>query len=162
LVAILVEGRDGGDEAARLLSALGAPAVRALSEAWDRLDALGRRRAVRVFAEAARRGASEGVGALARAAHDETREVRDAALEALGALGPAAGEALAALVLEPGPLGEAAVRPLSRHEPAVTMPALLAAITAEGGSARPAVRDALAQAMVRGGEEARRAFEAWR
>ncbi|HEY8428185.1 MAG TPA: hypothetical protein VIL20_07415 [Sandaracinaceae bacterium] len=162
LVAILVENRGGGDEAARLLAALGAPAVRAVREAWDRLDPLGRRRAVRVFAEGARRGASEGVAALAHAARDEAPEVRDAALEALGALGPAAGEALAALVLEPGPLGDAAVRPLSRHEPAVVVRALLAAITADGGSARPAVRDALAPALARGGEDARRAFEAWR
>ena len=45
LVAILIEGREGGDEAARLLAGLGAPAVSALAASWDRLDPTGRRRA---------------------------------------------------------------------------------------------------------------------
>lgn len=161
LVAILIEGREGGDEAARLLAGLGAPAVASLRDSWDRLDLLGRRRAVRVFAETARRGAGEAVAALGQAARDEAPEVRDAAAEALGTLGTEAGEELARLVLEPAPVGDAAVRPLARHAPALAVPALLRAISAEGGSERPALREALAQAVSRGGGDARRELEAW-
>lgn len=160
LVAILIEGRDGGDDAARLLADLGAPAVSALAAAWERLDVTGKRRAVRTFADAARRGAEGAVDALAVAARDPSPEVRDPALEALGTLEGGAG-ALSALVAEPAPLGDAAVRPLLRHEPSVSVPALLAALSTEGGSERAALREGLAQALARAGDEARRPFDAW-
>lgn len=162
LVAILVEGREGGDEAARLLAGLGGEAVVALAAAWPRLDEVGRRRAVRVFAEGARRDAEGAVEALAVAAQDDTESVREPALEALGALGPEAGAALAHLVREPPPLGDAAIAPLLRHPPTTAIPALLAALSAEGGSERPLVREALARSLSAADEEARRAFEAWR
>jgi hypothetical protein len=157
LVAALVEGRDGGDEVARLLAGLGAPAVRAVTDAWERLDAQGRRRAVRVFAEGARRGVDEGVAALGVAGRDEDENVRTAALEALGTLGPAAGAELAQIARGPG--GDAAIRPLLRHDAAVVVPALLAALDADGGPERAAVREGLAQAVARGGAE--RAIEEW-
>lgn len=159
LVAALVEGRDGGDETARLLSGLGAPAVQAVARAWVRLDAPGRRRAVRVFAEGARRGADEGVDALAVAGRDQDADIRAAALEALGTLGPRAAERLGELSLEPG--GDGAIRPLLRHEPALVLPALLAALDAEGGPERAAVREGLAQTLARGGEAEARALAAW-
>lgn len=161
LVAALVEGRDGGDEAARLLATLGAPAVSAVAASWDRLDTLGKRRAVRIFAEGARRGAEEAIAALGTAARDGAEEVRAPALEALGGLGPRAGAELAQLVREPAPGGDDAVRPLLRHAPSLAVPALLEALSTAGGTERPLVREGLGQALARADDEARRRFEAW-
>jgi hypothetical protein len=161
LVGMLVEGGAGGDEVARLLSGLGEPAVEAVAAAWDRLDAQGRRRAVRVFVANARRGVEPAVDALARAALDDAEPVRQSALEALGTLGPRAGRFLAELVRQPAPVGDAAVRPLLRHAPATVVPALLAALEAEGGSERAAIREGLARALAGDDEEARRRFAAW-
>ncbi|HHH31659.1 MAG TPA: HEAT repeat domain-containing protein, partial [Polyangiaceae bacterium] len=101
LVQVLVEGGSDGDEAARLLGPLGAPAVSALDAAWERLGEQGRRRAVRVFSRASESGAEEGIGALERAAADPAEPVRVAAVRALGSLGPAAAEVLGRLVAQP-------------------------------------------------------------
>lgn len=161
LVAMLVEGGRQGDEAARLLAGLGAVSVAPVAAAWERLDGQGRRRAVRVLAIAARDGSEDAVDALARAATDDEEEVRRSALEALGTLGERAGELLAQLALAPAPLGEEAVRSLLRHEPRIVVPALLAALDAEGGAERPAVREGLAQAIAAADEEAVRPFSAW-
>ncbi|HJL20253.1 MAG TPA: HEAT repeat domain-containing protein, partial [Sandaracinaceae bacterium LLY-WYZ-13_1] len=161
LVGILVEGGSGGDEATRLLSGLGGPAVEALSASWERLDEQGRRRGVRVLVANARRGVEPAVDGLARAAMDDAETVRTSALEALGTLGPRAGELLAQLVLQPAPVGDAAVRPLLRHEPAVATAALLTALEGEGGSERPTAREGLARALGRGDGEAQQRFSAW-
>ncbi len=161
LVQVLVEGGSPGDEAARLLESLGPSGVVALSTAWDRLDARGRRRAVRVFASAGRRGAEQSIPALERAATDDAEEVRASALQALGALGPSSAEALGRLVQRPAPVGDEAIRSLLRHAPETTVPALLAATTSEAGSERPALREGLAIAIARGGEGARGAWRAW-
>ncbi|MCB9591677.1 MAG: HEAT repeat domain-containing protein [Sandaracinaceae bacterium] len=160
LVSILVEGGRTGDEAARLLSQLGEPAVTAVAAAWDRLDPQGRRRAVRVLASAGGSDSADAIAALERAAADDTEEVRAAALEALGTLGPPAGEALARLIVADGPAGDDAVRPLLRHPVAVAVPALLGAIAGDGGSERPALRDGLAQA-VGTDDDARELLAAW-
>lgn len=160
LVAILVEGREGGDEAARLLGGLGAPGVGALAAAWERLDETGKRRAVRAFTEAARRDAEGALEALAQAAREESESVRGPALEALGRIEGGAA-VLAALVREPGTLGEQAVRSLVRHPPKASVPPLLAALSDEGGSERPALREGLATALSRADDEVKRAFEAW-
>src|SRR5690606_41337986 len=52
-----------------------------------------------------------------------------------------AGEVLGQLAREPAPAGDEALRPLLRHAPAQVIPALLAALAAEGGSERPRVRE---------------------
>jgi hypothetical protein len=162
LVAILVEGRENGDEATRLLTGLGAPAVSALAAAWERLDAQGRRRAVRVFGDQARQANAEAIDALARAARDDDVSVRDAALQSLGAQRAArAGEHLGALASESGALGRAAVAPLLRHEPSIAVPAILAALAGDGGSERPELRDGLALSLSRGTDAERSAFGAW-
>ncbi len=161
LVAALVESRDGGDEVARLLSGLGPPAVRAVAGAWERLDAQGRRRAVRVFAENARRGADEGIEALGVAGHDDDEHVRAAALEALGTLGPEAGASLGRIAMASGEVGDAAIRPLLRHEPAVVVPALLAALDADGGAERAAVREGLTQSLARADDAAAARVVEW-
>lgn len=161
LVGMLVEGGAGGDEVARLLSGLGQPAVDALVGAWERLDEQGRRRAVRVFVTNARGRVEGSLDALTRAARDGAESVRQDALEALGTLGAPAGEHLAALVQESGPVGDEAIRPLLRHEPTTVVPALLAALGGEGGSERPAVRDGLARALGTADETARRRFDEW-
>ena len=142
------------------MAGLGAPAVSALAASWERLDATGRRRAVRVFAEGARQSAEEGVAALAVAARDANEEVREPALSALGTLGPSAADALSVLVREPAPIGDGAVRPLLRHEPGQVIPALLGALAAERASERPLLREGLAQALGRAAEAERRPFEA--
>ena len=162
LVALLVEGGSGGDEAARLLASLGQPAVTAVAAAWERLDPQGRRRAVRVFSLGARRGADEGaIEALERAGRDEADDVRHAALQALGTHGDEAGAALARLVREPAPVGDDAVTSLLRHDASIAVPGLLGAIAAEGGSERPALREGLARAVARGGDAARTAVLLW-
>lgn len=165
LVNVLVRGGRQGDEATRLLSSLGAPAVTSLYAAWERLDALGRRRAVRVFTRAARREIEGAIEGLARATHDETREVRVQAMEALGTLGAPATPVLAELVREPPPIGDEAVDPLLRHPPVQVVPALIAAIETEGGSERPRLREGLASALVADARddagEGRVAFAAW-
>lgn len=160
LVQIIVEGEAGGDEASRLLSNLGSAAVRALAAAWDRLDERGRRRAVRAFADATRRGAPEGIDALRRGAMDEAEPVRSSALEALGTLGPPAAEVLGRLVGEAEPVGEAAVRPMLRHPAPVATAAFVAALAQQGASERPSLRDGLGRAVA-GNAEAREVFDTW-
>lgn len=161
LVSILVEGGEGGDEATRLLSGLGEEALALVAGAWPRLDEQGRRRAVRVFATGARRDIEAGIDALATAARDEAEPVRRSALEALGTLGPRAAEYLGELVREPAPVGDDAIRPLLRHPAEQVVPALLAAMSVEGGSERPLLREGLARSLAGGDGEARGAFEAW-
>ena len=161
LVSILVESGRNGDEATRLLSGLGEPAVEAIAAAWGRLDEQGRRRGVRVYASGARHGVESAVDALAQAARDDADPVRTSALEALGTLGPRAGEYLAALVAEPGARGEEAVGPLLRHEPSIVLSGLLPALVAEGGSERPILREGLARALSRTDPVAHERFAAW-
>lgn len=165
LVNVLVQGGRDGDEAARLLGGLGAPAQTAVMNAWQRLGAQGRRRAVRVFTTNARRGLEGSIEGIALATHDETREVRVQAMEALGTLGEPATPVLAALASEEPPIGDEAVTPLLRHPPAQVVPALLAALATEGGSERPVLREGLAASLVTDARDearpGRAAFLAW-
>lgn len=161
LVNILVTGGGDGDEAARLLSNLGSPAIVALAASWERLDERGRRRSVRVFADGTRRGAPEGIEGLGRAAMDDAEVVRQSALEALGTLGPPAARVLGRLVAEPAPVGDAAVSSLVRHPPSAAAPPLLVALSAEGGSERAALREGLARALASGDADALRALAEW-
>lgn len=161
LVSILVEGGRPADEAARLLQGLGDPeVVHAVAAAWPRLDEQGHRRAVRIFAASAARDVPGAVPLLAMAVDDPSEEVSNAALEALGTLGPGAGEALADFVARPTALGDRAVRPLLRHTPDIAVSGLLDAIAVEGGSERPALRDALPRAIGRD-EAARVELATW-
>ncbi|MCC6878002.1 MAG: hypothetical protein IT378_27065, partial [Sandaracinaceae bacterium] len=155
LVGLLVEGGSTGDEAARLLGALGAEAAGAILDAWERLDETGRRRAVRALAEQARRGVQQAYSGLERATRtDEPEQARVPALEALGTLiEPAATAILATRVTT----DDAAILPLLRHSGATA--ALLAALAIEGGSERPTLRLAIAAAATRA--EAADEVRAW-
>ncbi|MFK7987226.1 MAG: HEAT repeat domain-containing protein [Sandaracinaceae bacterium] len=161
LVGTLIEGGDGGDEATRLLGTLGQDAVDALMPAWDRLGTMGRRRAVRVFATTVRQGVDASHDGLGRASLDEDDDVRRSALAALGTLGPRAGAMLAELVSEAGPTGDDAIRPLLRHPASIAVPGLLAAVSAEGGSERPALREGLSRSLARAEDAERARLSEW-
>lgn len=159
LVADLAGADARAGEAARLLATLGLPAVTALTEQWDQRAPAERRLAVRVFA-AQGRSHEEARDALALAARDPDEGVRGDALEALGEAGPDAADLLGELATA-GPDPDAAAALLARRHPVRATALLLASLSAEGGTDRSALRDALRTAVQRGEAAARDSFTAW-
>lgn len=161
LVAALADDGDRATEAARLLGSLGAAAVARTAQAWDDLTPLGRRRAVRVFADHARTDPAARA-ALMRGAGDPDAEVRVRAVEALVGAGDAARPALQELLRVPGDAGDLAALALAQRHPGEALPSILAGLEAEGGSERPVLRRALRVAVQRAEENvAAEALGAW-
>ncbi len=107
LVAELVAESQDGDRAVGWLAAAGPPAVLVVDDAWERLGALGRRRALRVAAAIARAPAMDAEtldrvrSMRRRAASDEDADVRTDAIEALRAADDAGRLALLEISLDP-------------------------------------------------------------
>jgi hypothetical protein len=131
-----------------------------LREAWPKLPPPARRRAVRVLGDHAAReaGARE---QLSAALDDPDADVRAAAFAALLAAGPEARALLLPRAAQAGATGDAAATALARQAPHESLPALLAALAAEGGSERPALREAVEVASQNGGSEALPTVRAW-
>ena len=149
LLADLAADGPAAAEAERLLAAIGAPALRTLTERWNGMGPGERRRALRVFA--AHPSTEPGRAGLLRAVEDPSPEVRRAALDAIleaGALPP-----LLELLQIGGEAGDAAALTLSRRHPHAAAPALLDALADEGGWDRPALRRALRTAYQRGADD---------
>lgn len=160
--ALVGDGADAG-AAAALLARLGGASVAPTSAAWARMSAAGRKRAVRVFAASARAtdaSGDEARAALVTASGDEDAEVRSAAIDALARLGAPGVEALARVLGAGGAAGDGAALALAAAGTAAVAP-VLTAMSSEGGTERPVLRDALAAAVRVGAEPARDAVEAW-
>jgi HEAT repeat protein len=169
------DGPDAG-QATEALARIGDPAVAPTAAAWARMSAVGRRRAVRVFASTSRPSAppsasesaaaatdaarAAAIAALVTAAGDPDESVRDAAVVALSRAGDAGRDGLARATALGGPGLDVAARSLAdAGAPAVA--AILAAIAQPGGTERPALRDALTRAVQLGGEAAREEASRW-
>lgn len=125
----------------------GAPAARAIEDAWPSLSMLGQRRAVgalRTLSQAH----DAAVEALVAAARSEDDQVRQLALAALGQSGRRGRKGLVTLLADPR-VGGRAASTLARTDPDFAITPLLAAIRAEDGAERPALRDALGVAVQR-------------
>jgi hypothetical protein len=156
LVELLVSDAADGDRAVGWLSAAGDGAIEALVESWERLDARGRRRALRVAgAVSARTGAGDEARALARrmraaAAIDDDGEVRADAVRALEAGDEADRQALLAIALLDGAPGEEAARALApRGLPASGWGSIEPLLAQPGPWDRPALRGAVGRTLAR-------------
>ncbi len=147
-------------EAAHLLVALGPQVAAKLREAWPKLSAQGRRRAVPVLAAWAEREAAAR-DALAAALDDGDAGVSKAAFEALLAAGPNARAVLRPRIAKADARGDATALALARKAPAESLDALLAALAADGGSTRAALHQAISEACQAGGDAAVTAVRAW-
>ena len=160
--ALIGDGADAG-AAADLLARLGAAAIAPTRAAWPRMSASGRRRSVRAFAASARMSGAAGDearAALVVAGSEVDAEVRAAAIMALAQAGAPAVAALGAVLSAGGEAGDAAALALAAAGADAIAP-ILAAISSEGGTERPALRDALAAASRAGGAPAQLAVTTW-
>lgn len=161
LVRELVRDGDAGDRAAELLSRLGSAALPSLESAWDRLGVRGRERALRVVTGPARAGESIALRIPALAANDDAEAVRERALSILGSAG-AAGRTLAVeIAAGDGAGAEDAANFLVGSEEAFDFDPLLAAISRDGGSERPALRAALCRAIALSAPESAETILHW-
>jgi hypothetical protein len=171
------DGPDAG-QATEALTRIGDEAVAPIAAAWARMSSVGRRRALRVFAAAARsvaapraasavapssdltdaRGAA--IDALVTAAGDPDAAIRDEAIAALARAGVAGREGLVRATADGGAALEAAVRSLADAGATAIVP-ILEAIARPGGTERPALRDALTRALRAGGDGAREEASRW-
>jgi HEAT repeat protein len=163
LVRALVGDGPDSSSAADLLARLGTASIAPTRAAWARMSSAGRKRAVRVFAASAR--ATDAMGdearaALVAAASDEDADVRSAAISALAQAGEPAIAGLARVLGAGGAAGDAAALALGTAGSAAIVP-LLAAVDAEGGTDRAALRDSLAAAVRTGREPALAATAEW-
>lgn len=152
LVDELVADGEVGERATLWLSRAGEPALSLLVASWERLGALGRRRAIRVAAGAPLRDGSGARTILGSAAADEDAEVRADALIAMRRL--RALDLLVAAAGASGPPGEEAAAMLAElpFEASLDVGPLLVALSSEGGAARPELRRAVARASTTGGD----------
>ncbi len=160
--ALIGDGADAG-AAADLLARIGAAATAPTRAAWPRMSASGRRRAVRVFAANARMSGAAGDdarAALVVAGSDDDAEVRSAAITALAQAGAPALAALGGVLSAGGDAADAAALALAAAGADAVAP-ILAAISSEGGTERPVLRDALAVASRAGGAAALLAVTTW-
>jgi hypothetical protein len=155
--SLVEEGRDA-EHVADWLAHVGTPAIVALLESWERLSALGHRRAVRI-AGAVRPG-PEALHLLALAARDDDAEVRSAALSVLDRARPDSAETLVELAAASD--GEDAAQTLARSGAIVDIAPLLHALEADGGADRPQLRAAIASVLARSPHTAAdAALETW-
>ncbi|HEX5656101.1 MAG TPA: hypothetical protein VFX59_02855 [Polyangiales bacterium] len=124
------------------LAQLGPTAAERLAARWPELSPRGKRRSLKVLARALDREPVR--NAILDSARSEDPELRDAAIAALERAGEPGHAALRVLVATPGPTGDRAATLLARPE---ELPALLAALAAEGGSERSALREAIEAAL---------------
>ncbi|HJL07516.1 MAG TPA: HEAT repeat domain-containing protein [Polyangiaceae bacterium LLY-WYZ-15_(1-7)] len=147
LVGRLAHAGDEGAAAARLLAEIGGPALTLLRERWLDMPPAEKRRALPVFIRHA--GTPVAREALVGAALDADEEVRAATLEALEAGGESMRPILVDLVPSPE-IGDRAATLLARRAPELALGPILEALGGEGGSERPALREALRAALRRG------------
>jgi hypothetical protein len=142
---------DGDDGDANVILLSNAPAAAdAILQAWPKLGARGRRRAVRILTALGTRepAAREALG-LALSEPDET--TRRAALDALLHAGPAGRSVLIPQIASAGEHGDQAALALARAAPTEAIRPLLSALLQSGGSDRAQLRTAIGDAVAGGG-----------
>lgn len=156
-IARLVSGLDApgtaGSEAADLLGRTGTAGVQALAKAWNGLSPRARKRAVRALRVPALTSPQARALLVSAARHGDQR-TRKTALRTLAEAGSRAGPALAQLVSSGGELADRAALALAHADPVAATDAILSAMSAHGGSERPALRRALQRAVRDGGPSA--------
>ncbi|MFO0680568.1 MAG: HEAT repeat domain-containing protein [Sandaracinus sp.] len=135
---LVAEGADA-ERTADWLARAGSPALEALSASWERLSALGHRRAVRIAA--AHAGDPVALALLGRASLDESDEVRADAIAVLVRGREAGARTLAEAAS--APQGEAAAEALAGLHAAWDVRPLLDALARPEGPSRPALRHAI-------------------
>lgn len=162
LVRDLVRDGRAGDQSAELLARLGPIGLSSLESAWDRLGERGRERALRVAAAPARAANPTGLRLAALGAEDPSEAVRTRALSILEDSG-APGRARAVEIASgDSPGADDAARLLAHAEQPFDVLLLLNAISREGGSERPALRDALAHGIALSTPERFEIVDGWR
>ena len=157
LIGALVQDSQGGAAAVDLLEKLGPAAADRLAVRWPELPARGRRRGLKVLARAL---ASAPVRQrVLETAQSEDAELRERAIAVLERGGEPGRVGLRQLVLVPDNAGDLAARALAAN--AEELPALLAALSSEGGPARPALRKALSLAARKDAARARESATQW-
>ncbi len=159
---LLIEAIGGSgrqaSEAADLLLSLGARVVPRLSQAFTSLTPPARRRALRVLSAHAK-SSEQARMALAQALADGA--LRERALDALLDAGDAGHAVLAPRIAEQSELGDTVALALAKRAPLPAVDAVLAAISADGGSERPVLREALGRAWQQAGAPALTPVETW-
>ncbi len=158
-VRALDDDHDRALGAAYRLREGGAPAARALLRAWPSLSTLAQRRALPVLAELAR-AHDDAVDALVLAAKSDDPALRDQAFVALRKAMPRGRRGLT-MLLSDSEVGDRAAASLARSAPRAAVPALLDSIAADGGPARPGLRDALGAAAQRAPDVAKQHLRTW-
>lgn len=154
LFARLAEGGREGAEAARVLTAIGAPALDAVAARWLDMPSAERRGLLPLVSRFAER--EDMAALLASAARSEDEALREAALAACEDR-PAGHRVLATLVDDPN-VGDAAAVRLSRVAPS-ELGVLLAALETPEGPSRPALREAIRTSAQR--HDASAALDRW-
>lgn len=149
LFAKLAGGGTEADEAARVLTLVGEAAMPEVVRRWPDMPTTERRALVPLLARTLSRDDARAL--LQAAARADDPMLREAALDACERGGAPGHRALAELVTDASVGDEASVR-VARVAPSVALGPLLAAISLEGGAARPALRDALRAAAARAPE----------
>lgn len=158
LVEALVAEGDDAERTADWLARSGPDAVGAVLGAWERLSALGHRRAVRIAA--AHASDERALTLLSRAAVDDDAEVRTDAIAVLGRSGSVGARVLVRVAAAEH--GEPAAEALALSREAYDVRPLLDAMAAPGGADRPALRAALgARAGRAPHDDVDAAIEAW-
>lgn len=158
LISQLVQDGEGGAAAAELLAQLGAPAAVATAQRFDELSVRGQRRALRVLATALQ--LPEVRARAQQAARSSDAHVSEAALLVLSRGKEPGLVGLRELVLNSDNAGDSAARALANATPSEAT-ALLNALSAPGGSDRPALRRAIMAIARRDQAAFRAASEAW-
>lgn len=143
LVETLVAEGSDAERTADWLARAGTDAIDALIQSWERLSALGHRRAVRVAA--AHASSEPALRLLSRAAQDDDADVRADALQVLARAGTVGAEALVALAAGGS---EDAAATLAESREAFDVAPLLVALEGSGAD-RPRLRAALGARLAR-------------
>ncbi|MBK8169324.1 MAG: HEAT repeat domain-containing protein [Sandaracinaceae bacterium] len=147
-IAALDEPGTPGENALNAVRAFGSEALAPLIAAFEQLGDQGKLRALELLAP----GLEEDAGARAavvQAASSPTEALLRAATASLLRAGPASRRELAALVSGDGQVADRVAAALAPTADAETMSAYLAALVADGGSERPALRLAILVAASR-------------
>jgi hypothetical protein len=153
----LAGGGSEADEAARVLTLVGEPAMPEVARRWPDMPSAERRALVPLLARAVSRDDAKAL--LRAAARADEELLRDAALDACERVGSPGHDLLSELVIDPAVGDDAAVR-VARVAPSVALRPLLAAVAIEGGASRPPLREALRVAASRAPQSAE-VLDAW-
>lgn len=158
-IAALDEPGVPGENALAAVRAFGNAAVDPLLASFDRLADLGKMRALELLSPVLESNATARAAAV-RAVNSPSETLQRNAVTALVRAGTASRRELASIVETAGPLADRVAASLAQNADADVMNTFLGALTASGGSERPALRQAIIVAASRN-PAARGALASW-